>query len=159
MKTNSVLWRGQSRSVVEAVEAWKQSHDEAMQVRDLEQVVRFSIFMGQAFLGVARASWESLFEGKLHPVVECGEHLLKGHEYMLEALRVAREVVEDAEKDGYDVEGSGEVAETITALEASLAKLRNKWPRFNQESLARGLDQAERGEFVPFEELRRGVQG
>ena len=64
MKTLAKMYRAPYRAVEDALEAWKADHDEAMSVRDLEEVIRTCQALNASARELVHSAWEIGFSGK-----------------------------------------------------------------------------------------------
>jgi len=62
-------------SIEDAVEAWKASHDDAMEIRDLEEVVREWLGTMDLLAQWQADSWGQLFAGELKRIQDLGRLL------------------------------------------------------------------------------------
>ncbi len=158
MKAQNTLWHGQARAINDAFEQWRQDHDKAMSVLDFEAVLHHTLEAIRELARFFESCWENLFSGKLRDLMSTGETLPEICTCLLGALECARQEAIEIRALGYSVARGDEIPEAIAGLVRARDRFRKHWPRFDQGSLARGLEQAERGEFVAEEELRHELQ-
>ena len=77
MKTLAKMYRGQYREVEDALETWKADHDEAMNVHDLEEVIRTCLRLNNSARELVRSAWELGFAGKALDSEGIGKDVLR----------------------------------------------------------------------------------
>jgi hypothetical protein len=155
VRTKSVICRGQARTIEDAVKAWKAEHDDAMEVRDIEDVVRVCVLLSELMQEWQAEAWECLFSGKLRSTQLAGGLLRKAYAHAAEAFEGVAEWVNWVRERGYKVEGARRFTEAVEAVRRLREDFVRRWPTLTASDLAEGSAQAARGEFMSPEELAR----
>jgi hypothetical protein len=154
MKTRSVICRGQVRTIEDAIEAWKAGHEDAMEVRDIEDVIPVCLMLGELLQQWQKDAWESLFSNRLREVQSAGALLQKAYSQSLEAFEGVADCLRWAKRNGYAVEKATDfqrIAEMVQRLHADFAR---RWPFLDPTAIDEARAQISRGEFVSEEDIQ-----
>lgn len=155
MKTLAKMYRGQYRAVEDALETWKDDHDEAMSVRDLEEVIRTCLGLNASARDLVRAVWELGFSGKAHNSEEIGRDVLLVLKAGVVTWESLAKSVEERVAQGYAVEGADRAPPALAEIQSLAADFAARWPFIRVEDIEEGARQIAAGEFVTGEELLR----
>jgi hypothetical protein len=151
--SRSIVWKEQTRFIEDAVESWKQAHEEAMHALELDTVLRVCVVLGDYVRDLVAATWEELFSGKLIGVQERGASFQRAFDQSAEAFAelaiIAREFVES----GHELPHYASFVAAHDQLLRLKEDFESRWPRFNAEALESKL--AGPAEFVDPEEIYR----
>lgn len=159
MSKRAILYRGQFRAVRETLEAWTEHHDEAMEVRDLEEAIRLCRDLDEGTRRMVADIWKDGFSGQIVEAQRLGRLVLRALDESIATWDILAEAVSDYRNRGYSVENGADVKDAIDKLKRLRDDFAGRWPMFTSEELDRGRDQITRGEFVTGEELIRALQG
>ncbi len=162
MKTRGVIYRGRVRAIEDAVEVWKASHDDAMEVRDVEDLIREWLWASELWIQWQEDAWQLLRAGQLKKTQEAGRALQWAHNAGLGLVATLEECLRSAEKAGYAVDNAGEFREKARALQRAYDNFLKRWPFADNQTIAEGLASLERGEGIDLggwiRELQSGDQ-
>jgi hypothetical protein len=159
MKMKHAICRGRARTVEDAVEAWKDDHDAAMQARDTEDLVDISLEFTRFLLDWVQQSWERLFANNLRSIQETGLLLQR---WLTRADELAKDVencIRATKKQGYTVEGADEFAATVANLRRIKQDFEGRWPFVDENVMEDSRLAFQRGEGQDVEDLIRETQG
>jgi hypothetical protein len=159
VKASAAICRGHVRTIEDAVEAWKQDHDDAMKVQDLEQMILVCLFLRNGLRQVHRQVFNHLFAGKVGKTQELGRVVRGLDASVLKSFQAVAEVVRWARENGLDVERAGDLDQAIEHVRRLSDDFGRRWPLFDTEQIKEGLAQAARGEFADDEDIQRALQG
>ena len=159
MKTLAKLQHGLSRAVKEALETWKADHDEAMAVRDLEEVIRVCVDLDAYTRKFVRSAWEMGLSGEADDSEEIGRDILKGLEEEAETWQALSESAAECAARGYTVEGADRIPTTLAEVRALRNDFASRWPFVRAEDVGRGVSEIAAGKFVTAEELLCELHG
>ena len=159
MNPKQVVCRGYVRTLEDAVESWKQAHDRAMWVRDVEVVLDVALRLRDLAVVVIKDTWAGLFANTLDNVEEAGEGLVQMCQNALNAYEALTRCVVSAGREGYEVEQAAKLAPAAEEIRNRLADVKKRWPRFDHEELKAGIEQARRGELMDVGDVLRELQG
>jgi hypothetical protein len=153
------IYQGRVRTVEDAVEVWKSRHDDAMAVRDIEDIVRESVSAFEVLFDWQRESWEFLRAGKIKRILDYGGHLGRGFRIGLDLAALVQGCVDWAEMKGYSVDNAFRFRDSVTRLGELRGEFLARWPFPNKEEIERGLAAVDRGEGTDLGELINELQG
>lgn len=159
VKTKSVICRGQARTIEDAVETWKADHEDAADVRAIEDVIPVCLTLCQLLQEWQKDVWESLFSNRLRNVHSTGELLRKGYHHALPALDGVADCLRWAEQKGYEVDKTAvfqQAAESVRRLHEDFTR---RWPFLDRAAVEEARAQIGRGEFLSAEEIQRELHG
>ena len=159
MKTKGLICRGRARTIEDAVEAWKSDHDEAMAVRDLEDIIRECRWLRDLLMEWNQESWKLLRAGRLHCVQDTGDSLRMVLTIFLRAIPRARRLAANYKRGGYHVEHAGEFADLEKQVQEMANELDQKWPFIDPREMEESRSAYDRGECQPVEDILRELQG
>ncbi|MBY0523028.1 MAG: hypothetical protein K2R98_06500 [Gemmataceae bacterium] len=162
MNVKEAIFRGQARTVEDAVDAWNAA-DEAAGARDTDDVVTLYIAFASLAQGWYDEAWEQLFQNRVRHVNETGNHLKKWFTRAVELSRLVARCVADTRGKGYVVEGADAIPTLTDDFERMVRDIDEKWPWVNPDELAASIAAEERGgrrrpAKEVFDELRRRVR-
>ena len=159
MKTLAKMYRGQYRAVEDALDAWKADHDEAMSVRDLEEVVRTCLALNASARELVRSAWEIGYSGKALNSEEIGKDVLQVLKAGVVTWKSLAESVEERVAQGYAVESADGIPAALAEFQARAAEFAARWPFARKEDIEGGAREIAEGKFVTGEELLRELHG
>jgi hypothetical protein len=159
MKTLAKMYRGQYRAVEDALETWKADHDEAMSVRDLEEVIRTCLGLNDSARRLVRSAWELGFAGKAQNPEEIGREVLPALKAGVVTWRSLAEGVEERAAQGYTVDSADRVPAALEEIRALAADFAARWPFVRKQEVERGAREIAAGKFTTGEELLREIHG
>ncbi len=128
VKTRSVICRGQVRTIEDAVEAWRAGHDDAMEARDIEDVIPVCLMLGELLQEWHKDAWESLFSNRLRNVQSAGELLRKAYVHSLEAFDGVADCLRGAKQKGYEVDKAADFQRTAESVQRLNEDFSRRWP-------------------------------
>ena len=135
----------------EQAEGWKPGHVEAMRCRDIEDAIRYGLFLLET-IQRQNARWAEDVESKAVPFTwETAHQFADAYQWWLAESTTLLAAVEAFEARGFGVDGAGSFREKIR--EVSLLPL-------DIEKVRRSIESLDRGEGIPLkqaiDELRCG---
>src|SRR5260370_33033624 len=114
MKTKRIICRGQTRTIEDAIDAWKEPHDAAMLVRDLEDLIGYCLGVRTSYV-----EWYKeivrLVEKK--QAKECtGQFFTQCLDQVNVAMDGVADLIAKEEKGGYCVDQSKAFREAVEEL-------------------------------------------
>jgi hypothetical protein len=158
VKTKSVICRGRVRTIEDAVESWKADHGDAMEVRDLEDVVRECLGMRDFLREWLNLAWGFLFADKLPAVQQVGEMLRIGFERTINVLTEVQGCIQRAAAKGYEVDKAAEFQEALGQIKHFQSKLLERWPFLDPDQITASRADFGKGSCQSAEEILRELQ-
>lgn len=152
---DTTLFRlGQRRAAAEALgeraEAWRRDHDEAMEVRDLEDLIADAVALAADLNRLARVLHDRLGRNQVNEPLRVGEALRTVLDYAGRMCRLFLDDAAEAEGRGYTVAGADELKAAVARLDATGRWLCQAWPvvgeLFDPAELEASLAEADAGQ-------------
>ncbi len=159
MITRSVIYRGRVRAIEDAVEAWKASHDDALEVHDLEDVVREWLGTMDLLAQWQADSWKQLFAGELKKIQGLGRLLRMAYRSSLDVAGLLEECVAWAEGNGYAVDNARDFRQRRATVERLYQDFETRWPFPDKKQIEAGMASLDRGEGADLGGWIRELQG
>lgn len=159
MHTKSVICRGQARTIEDAVEAWRADHDDAMDVRDIEDVIPVCLTLSELLQEWQKEAWESLFSNRLSNLQEAGELLRKAYLHSLQAFEGVADCLRWTKQLGYEVDRIAEFQQAFETIRRLSEDFSQRWPVLDAASVETARAQIARGEFLSAEDIQRELHG
>jgi|ERR1051325_10596736 hypothetical protein len=128
MSIKNTIYRGRVRTVEDAVSFWKVSHDDAMAVRDIEDVVEESLAAIRILVEWQKEGWTLLLSGRLKNILEYGNSLRRAYVIGQNLIQAVSECIDRAEAGSYVVDNAGKYRSEIRELERLRKEFLAKWP-------------------------------
>jgi hypothetical protein len=163
--TKEIILRGNIRTMGEAVEAWKQAHDEAERVRQIEDIIPALNQMCAILREWRKDFWDSLFAGEFcsSDIDQCGGLLGWAYTATLDLLGQVGGSVRWATERGYTVDNAGILTQLQAEVERWISDHKRRCPFTNTPEMHRAVEQGRaqvaRGEYVTPEDMRRELLG
>ena len=158
MKTRNIICRGQTRTIEDAVESWKAGHDDAMEVRDIEDLVAFCLSACQFMERWYKEAWELALAGRLKKVQSAGKMLRTALDRSVEALEEVRGCVKWAEKKEYTVDNAREVLAAADRVKRMRDDLNERWPFLDKQQIEAARAELSRGDYQYAEDILPELQ-
>jgi hypothetical protein len=117
-----------AKGFYEALEPWKEAHDKAMRLRDLEDMVEESRKIWSEVRQSLESLWEELSENTIDDTESTGNHIRDALKTLQLAFRIGNRVVALYGRNGDDIHGAEDLKEIESDIEDMLARLENEWP-------------------------------
>jgi predicted transcriptional regulator len=157
--TKSVICRGRVRTIEDAVGFWKADPRDAMEVRDIEDVIHECLWMRDFLDNWSRQARKALFANQIRNIQEEGKRLKDAFEMAIGVCSEVRSCVQRAESKDHSVDGSAALEAAVKEIESLRERLVDSWPELDKDRIEESLRAYERGECVPVEEVIRELQG
>jgi hypothetical protein len=149
---------GRSQVVEKLVEAWRADHEDAMFVRDLEELAAECIDLGQ----LLRHAWDSLLEllddETFNKIGVTGKTFQGVLTKTLPLLREVQKWIAEATQKGYEVEQAVIFEQIIQQTERVLEQFKEEWPCVDHEIVRKSREDFLQGKYKTTEELLRDAQ-
>lgn len=159
MNPKAIFCRGYVKALGEAVEAWKECHDEAMKVGSLEELIPDVLALRDMMRDTLKKDFERLFANKLNATQLLGQVARQINLHTLGIFDVFADGIRWAEQRGYEVGQAGDFEQAFQDVRRLSDDFDRRWPLFDPEELEEARAQAARGEFASDEEVWRELQG
>lgn len=159
MIPKAIFCRGYVKALGEAVEAWRECHDEAMKVRSLEELIPNVLALRDMMSDMHKKDFERLFANKATATQMLGQMNRELNRSTLVIFEVFTEVIHWAEQRGHEVERARDFVQAFQDVRRLSDDFDRRWPLFDAEELEEARAQAARGEFASDEEIWSELQG
>jgi hypothetical protein len=113
VRTQNAIGRGRVRAIEDAVETWRFDHDDALAVRDVEDVVRECLGMREFLRSWQNQAWAYMLANRLANIQETGEELRTELNRMLEIFPKVLAAIRWAKAKGYVFELEDQVEAAV----------------------------------------------
>ena len=158
MKALAKMYGGQYRAIEDAAETWKADHKEAMEVYDLEKMIRSALWLNAAISEFVEAAFDAGSRGVMHDAEDVGKCILIVLDIACKTWETISKNTGEAVSKGYAVAGSEKIADSLAASKSLAADFAARWPFIRREDIDRGVTEIATGKFVTGEELLRDLQ-
>jgi hypothetical protein len=158
VKTLAKMYSDQYRAVEAAVESWRADHDEAMAVREFEEMIRICLGLQDGTRKLVHSAWDAGFSGRVRDP-ESGKYILQLLEAGVEVSQALARAAEACAAQGHIVEGADKIPPSLAEIRALHADFAARWPFVRKEDVERGAKEIAAGKSVTGEELLRELQG
>jgi hypothetical protein len=159
MKTKHAIIKGQVRTVEDAVEAWQSDHQEAMCVRDIEEIIEMCLAWPRMFKQVYGQLWDAAFEHELPSIQRFASHIMSTSQEAVSALSRLASCIEWAKLSGYAVDNEAGFASVKQQVDHLVSEFQRDWPSINGTAVSEAIKALSNGHFLTFEEASRGCSG
>jgi hypothetical protein len=157
--TRKIIYTSRVRGIEDAVEAWKSSHDDVMEIGDLEDVLREWLWTTDLLIEWQMSSWQLLLAGKLKKILAVGRMLRMAFKSSLDVSLALDEWVKSAEGKGYVVDHAGPFRTRAVELEQLCRRFEARWPAPDTTQMEAALASLNRGEGEDLEGWIHELQG
>jgi hypothetical protein len=158
MKVQSTIYRAKTRGIEDAVEWWKPDHDNAMSVRDVEDLVRECLGIRDFLKQWLALSWQSIREGNLDDCESVGRALEDAFKNGAQIFQTVRECIVDAEHSEYTVENSAAFDEAEKDVVSMQADFEREWPFMDMKVLEKSIADYKAGRYRSAKEILDEMQ-
>ncbi len=159
MTVKRALYDGRVRGVEQAVEVWKSHHDEAMEARDLEEIVADVNELFSWLSDWQRESWKLLNDSSISKnAIQHGEALRYCYTKAFAIIDLIGACIASCKKAGYSVEGADELEVATKEVRRLYAHFGRAWPFPQTEKMAEGIRAIEQGNWITPEDWLRELQ-
>lgn len=155
MLARSIADRRKAQGIGEAADAWKEEHEKALAVRDIEEVL---VMCDELVLGAQNLqdrAFADLFANPKMPVARFATvHLAFIEQAKMTFARVGQAIGE-AQAAGFQVQGQDRLERSLARLEAVEAEFLRGWPLLPAGEIQKGAEQIHQGQCTSAEELFR----
>jgi hypothetical protein len=152
----AVIWRGQTRTIEEGVEAWKAEYGRAQAAHVLDLLVQPALLVNRITLSRQEELWRRLRAGdRSFPSQRAGREMLEEFERTLHVLGLLEGSIAQAERDGYEVEGAADLRLSHQEVQKAQAEFRDRWPLLDPAEVSADMEAIARGEFFSLDDARR----
>lgn len=159
MRTKNIICRAHIQAVTDVLKSWKKDHDEAMKVRDLEDLIRLCLAFCEEEDQLVTEALETLASDKTMTVRRHGFMIQATLDAAVQAVEAVTMRVEHYKRQGYSVDNEETLREVARKTRQRQVAFLGQWPFFTLEELEESSAVIERGEFVTGEDLLRELQG
>jgi len=154
----SAIYRGRVRTVEDAIELWKASHDDAMDVRDMEDIVEESSAALCMFIEWQQEAWRLLRIGAIRNILEEGSQFQRAYHAAEQLIRSVKDCIESATARGYIIDHAEKLRSVIKQVEVMHKEFSAKWPFPNVDEMDANIAAIERGDCVDLGEWISDLQ-
>jgi hypothetical protein len=155
----ALIRRGYAKALGEAVEAWKQDHDEASKVRTLEELIPDALALRDRMRDDHKRMFEALFAGKLAATQLVGQLTRETFANTLLIFEVFAAGIGRAEGRGYEVGRAREFERAFEDVRRLSEDFSRRWPLFDVQELEQARARIASGEGLTAEDIRRELDG
>jgi hypothetical protein len=158
MMIKGKIYRGRAQNAETVIDFWKASHDDAMVVRDIEDILQEVSATFRLFIEWQKEAWDAMRTGKIGNVLEVGEQLKIAYEIGERLSKSAGQCIEWAAEKGYAVENAGALRSLVKEIEELHKQFSAKWPFPDSAEMEANLAAINRGECVDLGEWISDLQ-
>jgi predicted transcriptional regulator len=159
VKIRDEINRGQAEIISEAAETLQHRYnDHGIDLGKVEGLVLFAATLCDNFEQEAQERLRQLFSGAINNVLEEGNRLFASLQAISKAVADVDEIVRSTQGRGFVVMSVSLLDTAKRKLRAIKADLELRWPRFDEDELRRGMEEADRGELLDVGDLLRELE-
>jgi hypothetical protein len=159
MAIKGAIYRGRTRTIEDALEAWKRDYQEAEKVKDIEAIIAEWLQSFEILREWQEESWAALQGGEIENVLEVGRMLSRGYELGAYSFSQVNSGVKWAEGRGYTVDGAEDLRRSFRRLQGLAKELAEKWPSVNKGKIEEALASLDHDEGIEIGGWLRELQG
>jgi hypothetical protein len=148
MTIKGTIYRGRVRTVEDAIDLWKQRHDDAMAVRDIEDIIDESCAALDMFVSWQNEAWECLKTGKITRVLDVGERFVQGYDVGEKLIGAVKNCIELAIEKEYAVDNSSKFTLCAKKFEKLHKEFLAKWPFPKTDDMDAGISAIASGDCI-----------
>lgn len=158
MKVKSTIYKAKTRGIEDAVEWWKPDHENAMSVREVEDLVSECLGAHKILVDWTKSCWDSLSAGQLANPESVAQELLEAMKSGSDKFRMVSNCIEEAERLGYTVDNSNAFESAEIAISQMHADLEKRWPFIDTKVIEQSLRDYRAGQFRSAKEILDELQ-
>jgi hypothetical protein len=151
----NAIYRGRVRTVEDAIELWKASHDHVQEVHDI--VVESSATLCM-FIEWQHEAWGLLRSGALRNVLDAGAQFRRAYSVAEQLIGSVKGCIESATARGYIVDNAEKFRDVIKQVERMHKEFSAHWPFPNTAEMDANIAAIERGDCVDLGEWISDLQ-
>ncbi len=133
-------------------------NDRSIDLGRVEGLIQFSATLLDNFEEHVQERMQHLFAGVIRNVLEEGGRLFSSLQAISKAVADVDEIVQFIQGRGFTVTNMSLLDTTKGKLRALKTDLEMRWPRFDEDELRRGVEEADRGGLLDVGELLRELE-
>ena len=158
MKLLADFYSGQFAAMEESVETWKSGHEEAMEVRDVEDVIQLAIKLHDHLAAFVNDCWDAAFRARHHKTQNLGFAILHSLDCAVNAWKSINAVVISYAGKGYVIDNGNLVEQAMRRMREIREDFKNRWPLIEEEQKSRSREEIAGGECRRAEDILRELQ-
>lgn len=159
MKTTSSICRGRVRAVEDAVETWKAEHDDQLEIREIEAIVKECTGIRELLQTWQKEAWSLLWKNQLANTQHTGELLQTAYARCLTVFVKVRGCIQWAKRSGYADNREVEFEEVMAEIQRLSQELTMRWPFIDPKQIEQSRAEIKHGAFQNAEGILRELQG
>jgi hypothetical protein len=158
MNVKGMICEARLHGISTAAGLWKRDHQEAMKVRDVEDLVRECLGAHDLLTDLYQEAWHLLLHNELTDVQAEGRFL----ELLLHRAErtwiTIQERIHWAQGQGYSIDRSAELDQAIESGQRMSRTVSQRWPFIDPQQIEQARAELTRGEFQTVEEILGELQ-
>jgi len=160
MKARSTIYRAKARGIEDAtrdienaVEWWKPDHDDAMCVREIEDLARECISIRDDLQNWVESCWSCATHGTVADFTSVNNELQEAFSIGQARFQSVRECIDEAGRRGYQLDNTREFNEAEKQITKMQSEFEEKWPSLNLQVLRQSMADYRAGRYRTAKDL------